>query len=186
MAPGPSPPPAVPAAVFDGPIRVAAPFQALWHIGVAYQPKRAQLASIVQLGHDRDEWGGNEAIPSGARQTGVRLRLHHPRWTSRSMASRRRSSPPRSRRMQRPARGPEHLQRRPAYEAPDDAESHEPGRDRGMLAHQHFPTTSEVAALLTIVDCLFSSTSAAPSGSAHCMDYHGFTVSRSYAEWHSA
>jgi len=42
----------------------------LWHIGVAYQPKRAQLASIVQLGHDRDEWGGNEAIPSGARQTG--------------------------------------------------------------------------------------------------------------------
>ena len=49
---------------------------------VPLQDARLQPVTIVQLGHDRDERGGNEAIPGGARQAGVRLQLHHLRRTS--------------------------------------------------------------------------------------------------------
>ena len=49
---------------------------------VPLQDARVQPVTIVQLGHDRDERGGNEAIPGGARQAGVRLQLHYLRRTS--------------------------------------------------------------------------------------------------------
>ena len=49
---------------------------------VPRQDARVQPVAVVQLGHDRDERGGNAAIPGGARQAGVRLQLHHLRRAS--------------------------------------------------------------------------------------------------------
>jgi hypothetical protein len=46
------------------------------HRGISvrpYQPKTRTTCHHRSPGHDRDEWGGNEAIPRGARQTVVRL-----------------------------------------------------------------------------------------------------------------